>query len=161
MLEKEIICPLCLDIYKEPKKLPCDHVYCKDCLKSLAEVTANATISCPECRSITQPLSMVESYDIELNKWLPCLSMNVRRSALGLVAYGGSLYACGGFSGLFQSSVEKLVLGMELWENCVTMIPGKIHFAISCTYSFLIALCENSIATKSSVTLYYHIVHPL
>ena len=56
VLEKEIMCPLCLDIYKEPKKLPCDHVYCKECLKSLAEVTANATISCPECRSITQPL---------------------------------------------------------------------------------------------------------
>ena len=56
VLEKEIICPLCLDIYKEPKKLPCDHIYCKDCLKSLAEVTANATISCPECRSIALPL---------------------------------------------------------------------------------------------------------
>ena len=56
VLEKEIMCPLCLDIYREPKKLPCDHVYCKECLKSLAEVTANATISCPECRSITQPL---------------------------------------------------------------------------------------------------------
>ena len=60
VLEKEITCPLCLDIYKEPKKLPCDHIYCKDCLKSLAEVTANATISCPECRSIALPLSMVE-----------------------------------------------------------------------------------------------------
>jgi late competence protein required for DNA uptake (superfamily II DNA/RNA helicase) len=56
VLEKEIICALCLDIYKEPKKLPCDHVYCKECLKSLAEVTANATIPCPECRSIAQPL---------------------------------------------------------------------------------------------------------
>ena len=56
VLEKEITCPLCLDIYKEPKKLPCDHVYCKECLKSLAECAANATISCPECRFITQPL---------------------------------------------------------------------------------------------------------
>ena len=56
VLEKEIICPLCLDIFKEPKKLPCDHVYCKECLKSLAEITANATISCPECRFLAQPL---------------------------------------------------------------------------------------------------------
>ena len=36
-------------------------------------------------------LDTVESYDVELNKWLPCPSMNVRRSALGLVAYGGCL----------------------------------------------------------------------
>ena len=78
-------------------------------------------------------LDMVESYDVELNKWLPCPSMNVRRSALGLAAYGGYLYACGDFSGSFQSSVEKLVPGTELWENCVPMTLGKVHFAISCT----------------------------
>ena len=56
VLEKEITCPLCLDIFKEPKKLPCDHVYCKECLRGLAQTTLNATISCPECRFITQPL---------------------------------------------------------------------------------------------------------
>ena len=78
-------------------------------------------------------LDTVESYDIELNKWLPCPSMNVRRSALGLVAYNGCLYACGGFSGSFQSSVEKYILGKELWETCVPMPLGKVHFAISCT----------------------------
>jgi N-acetylneuraminic acid mutarotase len=78
-------------------------------------------------------LDTVESYDIELNKWLLCPSMNVRRSALGLVAYSGCLYACGGFCGSFQSSVEKYVPGMELWENCVPMPLGKVHFAISCT----------------------------
>ena len=81
-------------------------------------------------------LDTVESYDIELNKWLSCPSMNVRRSVLGLVAYGGCLYAGGGFSGSFQSSVEKLVPGMKLWENCVPMTLGKAHLAISCIHSF-------------------------
>ena len=54
ILEKEITCPLCLDIFKDPKKLRCDHVYCKECLKHLALRSLNATISCPECRFITQ-----------------------------------------------------------------------------------------------------------
>ena len=53
-LEKEVTCPLCLDLFKEPKKLPCDHIYCKECLKGLAQRSPNATISCPECRSVTQ-----------------------------------------------------------------------------------------------------------
>ena len=54
MLEKEVTCALCLDLFKEPKKLPCDHVYCRDCLRSLALRSLNATISCPECRTPTQ-----------------------------------------------------------------------------------------------------------
>ena len=54
VLEKEVTCPLCLDLFKDPKKLPCDHVYCKDCLRGLALRSLNETISCPECRTLTQ-----------------------------------------------------------------------------------------------------------
>ena len=54
VLEKEVTCALCLDLFKDPKELPCDHVYCKDCLRGLALRSLNATISCPECRMLTQ-----------------------------------------------------------------------------------------------------------
>ena len=54
VLEKEATCPLCLDIFKDRKKLPCDHVYCKECLRTLALCNLNATISCPECHTLTQ-----------------------------------------------------------------------------------------------------------
>ena len=52
----EITCPLCLDIFEEPKKLPCQHTYCKaPCLEGLARCSPNpGTITCPECRSVTQ-----------------------------------------------------------------------------------------------------------
>ena len=54
VIEKEITCALCLDLFKRPKKLPCDHVYCRDCLRGLVLRSLNATISCPECRTATQ-----------------------------------------------------------------------------------------------------------
>ena len=54
VLEKEVTCALCLDLFKRPKKLPCDHVYCRDCLRGMALRSLNATISCPECRTLTQ-----------------------------------------------------------------------------------------------------------
>ena len=54
VLEKEVTCSLCLDLFKDPKKLPCDHVYCKECLRGLALRSLNATISCPECRTLIQ-----------------------------------------------------------------------------------------------------------
>lgn len=54
-LKEEITCPMCLEIYREPKILPCHHVYCKSpCLESLARKNADRTVSCPECRSVAQ-----------------------------------------------------------------------------------------------------------
>ena len=50
----EITCSLCLDIYQEPKRLPCDHVYCRGCLEGLANHSRNGAITCPECRRVAQ-----------------------------------------------------------------------------------------------------------
>ena len=52
-LESEVTCPLCLDIFTEPKRLPCDHVYCRKCLRGLALRSITGSISCPECRTDT------------------------------------------------------------------------------------------------------------
>lgn len=51
LVSNGVTCPICDHHCKEPRKLPCDHVYCRDCLKSLA---LNAAISCPECHAIAQ-----------------------------------------------------------------------------------------------------------
>ena len=49
-LKEEITCPLCLDIFEDPKRLPCEHVFCRQCLHSLALRSISGSISCPECR---------------------------------------------------------------------------------------------------------------
>ena len=54
VLEEEITCPLCLGIFVDPKRLPCDHIYCKACLQNLASRNVTATIPCPECRKLAQ-----------------------------------------------------------------------------------------------------------
>ena len=54
-LEEEITCPLCLDIFEDPKILSCHHIYCKvPCLEGLALRSGSETISCPECRKVTR-----------------------------------------------------------------------------------------------------------
>ena len=53
-LKDEVTCPLCLDIFTDPKRLPCEHVYCKECLRGLALRSRTGTdITCPECRRDT------------------------------------------------------------------------------------------------------------
>ena len=49
-LESEVTCPLCFEIFKDPKKFPCDHTYCSKCLHGLILRSFNGRISCPECR---------------------------------------------------------------------------------------------------------------
>nr|XP_039272513.1 RING finger protein nhl-1-like [Styela clava] len=48
-IEQLLTCPVCLDRFKQPKILPCQHTFClRPCLQNL--VTARS-IRCPECRS--------------------------------------------------------------------------------------------------------------
>ena len=47
-------CPVCYQLFKKPKYLPCHHSYCEHCLEMLRE---KSKIICPECRkeSIVPP----------------------------------------------------------------------------------------------------------
>ena len=40
-------CPICYELYKNPKYLPCYHSYCEECLVKLV---VQSNITCPECR---------------------------------------------------------------------------------------------------------------
>ena len=53
-LEEEITCPVCQELFQEPKILPCCHYYCKRCILALVEAAGtNRPFLCPECRSDT------------------------------------------------------------------------------------------------------------
>lgn len=48
-LEVELTCPICLDLYKDPRQLPCLHTYCTTCLRSLLRRAKNGRLTCPKC----------------------------------------------------------------------------------------------------------------
>lgn len=55
-LKAELTCPICMDLFQEPRRLPCGHVYCRACLqdmltrKYLHTRSSERILSCPECR---------------------------------------------------------------------------------------------------------------
>ena len=55
-LEEQLTCAICLDLYTNPKTLPCLHSFCQQCLEGLPldPQGDNYFISCPTCRHHTQ-----------------------------------------------------------------------------------------------------------
>lgn len=49
---EELLCPLCMDIYNNPKQLKCHHVFCQKCLLKLFKrcTKTKSTPTCPLCR---------------------------------------------------------------------------------------------------------------
>uniref|UniRef100_A0A3Q3JF24 E3 ubiquitin/ISG15 ligase TRIM25-like n=1 Tax=Monopterus albus TaxID=43700 RepID=A0A3Q3JF24_MONAL len=50
VLQEELTCPVCLDLYRDPHLLPCGHNFCKTCLDYLKQQADRDRFRCPECR---------------------------------------------------------------------------------------------------------------
>ena len=56
-----LTCPLCYQIFKNPKYLPCHHSYCEKCLEKMQ---VQSKIICPQCRrEATVPVGGVKDFD--------------------------------------------------------------------------------------------------
>ncbi|PFX22950.1 E3 ubiquitin-protein ligase TRIM71 [Stylophora pistillata] len=50
-LREEVTCSVCIHLFKEPKQLPCLHIFCLECLNGLARTNARqGKIKCPLCQ---------------------------------------------------------------------------------------------------------------
>ena len=58
-LKEEVTCSVCMQLYTNPKQLPCLHIFCLQCLNNLARTSARGgKIKCPLCqREVAVPES--------------------------------------------------------------------------------------------------------
>ena len=50
-LREEVTCSVCMQLYTNPKQLPCLHIFCLQCLNNLARTSAHSgKIKCPLCQ---------------------------------------------------------------------------------------------------------------
>jgi len=62
-----IECPICLELLKEPRTLPCHHTFCDDCLITYVgtQKACSSEFPCPVCRESTK----VSGYSLTGEKW--------------------------------------------------------------------------------------------
>ena len=52
-LREEVSCPVCKDIFKDPKQLPCLHSFCLHCLKQRHQESGGQNaFTCPKCQAL-------------------------------------------------------------------------------------------------------------
>jgi hypothetical protein len=47
--EETLTCPICMDLFDDPRLLPCSHTFCCKCLRST--INNRSFVICPLCRS--------------------------------------------------------------------------------------------------------------
>ena len=54
-LREEVSCPVCTNVYTDPKHLPCLHTFCLHCLKHWHTTShGRDTVRCPKCQAISR-----------------------------------------------------------------------------------------------------------
>ena len=82
-------CPVCLEVYVDPKVLPCDHSLCAGCVQRLKQ---RSRIKCPLCK-VDHDVSSVRP-DFRLQQFLDALKEQKRKAGRGTNTGEGCITFC-------------------------------------------------------------------
>ncbi|KAL3879533.1 hypothetical protein ACJMK2_031827 [Sinanodonta woodiana] len=85
-IEEELTCSICLELYKDPRLLPCHHSICKSCLialRSKQENDSDTWLHCPSCRHLFEAKDEAHIESLPKNFTLASIVCKFRESVKG------------------------------------------------------------------------------
>ena len=134
-LRVEVSCPVCSEIFTDPRHLPCLHSFCLECLKRWHQTSQSTTngqdmITCPTCRALS---SVPESGD--LNDLPTSFYHNGLIDVLAVKECNNTQVTCGNCGERSSESSYCFECYIFYCEDCVTahkkMRSSKNHRALA------------------------------
>ncbi len=135
-IEDILQCPICLSRFDDPRALPCQHVFCYSCLKTIT--TSNKLclmITCPLCRLIYpynhNPDQFPRSYiHKQLLDLIPVNFMIKGKCSKCKNIHSLNFCPCCGYylcSNCMKNDRENLLINFkDLFSNCFNSLPGDL-----------------------------------
>ncbi|XP_013056360.3 breast cancer type 1 susceptibility protein isoform X2 [Anser cygnoides] len=60
-MQKNLECPICLDVVKEPVSTKCDHIFCRFCMYKLLSRKKKGVVQCPLCKTEVTKRGLTEN----------------------------------------------------------------------------------------------------
>ena len=119
-LREELSCPVCSEIFTDPRHLPCLHSFCLECLKRWHQTSQSTTnrqdmITCPTCRALS---SVPESGD--LNDLPTSFYQNGLIDVLAIKECNNNQVTCGNCGEMSSESSYCFECCIFYCEDCVT-----------------------------------------
>ena len=134
-LHKEVSCPVCMNIFTDPKQLSCLHCFCLQCLKRwhrTRQGSANCpdTIICPNCRALSSVPESGDLHDLPTSFYL-----NGLIDVLAIKECNNTQVTCGNCGGKSSEASYCFQCCIFYCEECVTahnkMRTNKNHRALA------------------------------
>ena len=79
-IEKLLECAVCLETFHEPRKLKCEHIFCKQCLERLLvfSIAGDAIMTCPLCNKVTAITSQQTVNDLLGGYYVQCIMDHIK-----------------------------------------------------------------------------------
>ncbi|XP_026137096.1 tripartite motif-containing protein 16-like [Carassius auratus] len=142
--KKEFLCPVCLDLLKDPVTIPCGHSYCKICITDFWDQEDQKRVySCPQCRQTFSPRPALSR-----NTMLAEVVEKLKKSRLSDDCYAGAGdVQCDVCTGRKYKAVKSCLMCLNSYcknhlKQHESLFKGKKHNLTDATGRLQVMICQ-------------------